>query len=337
MKTILVIRLSSLGDVLLTLPVCLGVLESNPGLTILFLTRKQFTVYFEGIPGLVPLGFEPHHHHSGFHGLFRLWLDLRKHSVERVIDLHGVIRSYILDLLFLLSFKPVSRVRKYRRLRHRILCGDRSVKLPHATERYADTFRRAGLQVKIKTEPCFHFGGSKPRTVCRIGIAPLARHSTKIWNLNYLEQIIAEFTANRGYEVHLFGSAEEREKLEPLAVAGVTNQASVLDPLGEWELIASMDVFISMDSANMHLASLAGIPTISLWGSTDPAFGFFPLHQPCDLSLSANPDEVECRPCSVYGKAPCRRRTEKMLCMDRLYPELVLTKTEEILSAIRNK
>lgn len=72
----------------------------------------------------------------------------------------------------------------------------------------------------------------------------------------------------------------------------------------ELNLMSHLDVMLSMDSANMHLASLVNIPVVSIWGATHPYAGFMGWKQ---LPVNTVQLDLSCRPCSVYGQKPCWR------------------------------
>jgi len=84
---------------------------------------------------------------------------------------------------------------------------------------------------------------------------------------------------------------------------------------------------ISMDSANMHLASLFGVPVVSVWGATHPFAGFMGFGQSPDRAVQI--DDLECRPCSVFGNKPCFRGDHA--CMEWITPERVLEKVGQVL------
>lgn len=73
---------------------------------------------------------------------------------------------------------------------------------------------------------------------------------------------------------------------------------------GELALMSHLDVMVSMDSANMHLASLTGIPVVSVWGATHPYAGFMGWKQKEENAIQAT---LDCRPCSIFGNKPCHR------------------------------
>ena len=106
------------------------------------------------------------------------------------------------------------------------------------------------------------------------------------------------------YRILLFGGGkEEIEQLKALesTFSSVTNVAGVLTFLEELELISNLDVMVSMDSANGHLAAMYNIPVITLWGVTHPYAGFVPFQQPEENQLLADRNKYPLIPTSVYG------------------------------------
>lgn len=69
-------------------------------------------------------------------------------------------------------------------------------------------------------------------------------------------------------------------------------------------LMSNLDVMVSMDSANMHLASLTGTPVVSVWGATHPYAGFLGCNQKEENAVQVS---MPCRPCSIFGNKPCQR------------------------------
>ena len=91
--------------------------------------------------------------------------------------------------------------------------------------------------------------------------------------------------------------------------------------------MSHLDAMVSMDSSNMHLASLTGTPVVSVWGATHPYAGFLGWGQSTDNIVQI---DLECRPCSIYGQKPCRRGD--YACMNGIAPETIVDKIENILS-----
>jgi ADP-heptose:LPS heptosyltransferase len=319
-----------MGDVLLTLPVLAEISENNPGRRIIFVTDRRYLPYFKSV-NIEAHGYDPANRHRGILGIIRLFSDLRRYRIAKVVDLHGVLRSYVLDALFLLNLKPVYPVRKYRKLRKQKLQGKENIEVPHTIHRYHSAIVRSGLNCRIAEHPLKRVPEKGNNGKVRLGFAPLARHTTKNWKWDHTEALMTMFLAQPEWEVFLFGGSSDRNRLESLASERVTVVAGRVSPDEEIEVLNTLHVFISMDSANMHLADLVGLPVVSIWGATDPALGFQAFTQPHSYSLYASQTEVSCRPCSVYGAIPCQRKDFPMLCMEKVGPERVFKVVKEIL------
>jgi ADP-heptose:LPS heptosyltransferase len=85
------------------------------------------------------------------------------------------------------------------------------------------------------------------------------------------------------------------------------------------EVINQLDVMVSMDSANMHLASLTGTPVVSIWGATHPYAGFLGWKQKEENAVQL---DLKCRPCSVFGNKPCHR--SDYACLNDITPEMIV-------------
>ncbi len=339
MDKFLVLRLSSMGDVLLTLPVVKGILESNPNVHLILVTRLPFKAYFSGIERLSVIPFDPQGRHKGFAGIIKLYGEIVRHEqFGKVIDLHGILRTYLLSFLFWLAGHKVYRVKKHRKLRRKIIQGrDSGLQIPHTLNRYLSVFQSAGLTGVISAN-IFAKQNDKPAAApqveqkIRIGIAPLSKHSTKNWGLSNIRELIHLLQDVYAPEIHLFGGKEDFESLNSMAGPRVFNHAGQLSPADEILQIGSLDLFLSMDSANMHLASLTGVPTFSIWGATDPRLGFAPFGQPEDFILHADSAVAYCRPCSVFGEIPCRRKDSPMICMTSIPPIQIFNKLNQFLT-----
>lgn len=95
---------------------------------------------------------------------------------------------------------------------------------------------------------------------------------------------------------------------------------------GELALISHLNVMVSMDSANMHLASLVGVPVVSVWGATHPFAGFMGWGQSMDNAVQL---DLPCRPCSIFGNKPCLRGD--YACLEGLKAEMIMNKINLIL------
>jgi len=186
-KHILVFRFSAMGDVAMTVPVIKAVLSQNPGLTITFVSRPDFEGFFENIPQLTYFAADLNLEYKGFAGLIRLFGALKKNpDFDAVADLHDNLRSKILRRLFRLSGLPYVYIDKGREEKKLLTRFPNKILKPLklTTERYADIFRKLGLQLQLgnqlKRDPrplnedIIKLTGEK--NVTWIGIAPFAKH-----------------------------------------------------------------------------------------------------------------------------------------------------------------
>jgi ADP-heptose:LPS heptosyltransferase len=332
-KKILAMRLSAMGDVSLTVPAIRAVLESNPDIEITLVTRKFFAPFFYGIPRLKLFFPDLNGRHKGFFGLFRLFKDLKKlDNFSAVIDLHRVIRTRILSELFSLTGKPAFAIDKGRKEKKYLLKTKYLRFLRHSSERYLEAFERAGLKGKIGKAPYIRSSEevlkkaeehllkhSSGKDSIKIGLAPFATHKTKIWGTDKFKELITLINREHQADFYLFGGGEkEISELKQLQQFGsnihlVAGNLNLAEEIG---LVKKLDLMISMDSSNMHLAALSGIPTISIWGGTHPVFGFYALGQPAEYHIQIPASSLKCRPCSVYGAKPCIY--PEPLCLERV-------------------
>ena len=339
---LLVIRLSAMGDVALSLPV---IIEAAKGRRIAIVTKPSFAPFFDNIPGLEIIRAETGGRHKGIIGIVKLYRDIKiSYNVSGVVDLHDVIRSRLLSFLFRLSGVKVSRIKKGRVDKRKFIRRKSIGKLPHITERYKMTFEGAGIKTGDISIPAFILTGKENRNAVqfvagitgnsgklKIAIAPFARHKTKSWPAEYIPELIRLFNRDFSARFYLFGGGDDLSLLEKIATVSdnVTIVAGRFDLRKEVAILSLMDIMISMDSSNMHLAALAGIKTVSIWGGTHPATGFAPVGRQQHLKIGVLSEELECRPCTVYGKGKCKRKDVKYKCLKDLSPALVYRRIEK--------
>ena len=162
----------------------------------------------------------------------------------------------------------------------------------------------------------------KPRGEKWIGIAPFAAHKGKIYPLEKMERVIELLLEHEpNCRIFLFGGgAEERELLTQWESRHDRCTCALLGSLyNELVLMSHLDTMVSMDSANMHLASLTGTRVVSVWGATHPFAGFMGWNQsPADAVQTTLP----CRPCSIFGNKPCLHGDYP--CLNSITPEEIV-------------
>jgi ADP-heptose:LPS heptosyltransferase len=137
-----------------------------------------------------------------------------------------------------------------------------------------------------------------------IGIAPFAKHRGKQYPQDLMSEVVSGLAKNQDHKLFLFGAgADETQILESLSSHN-ENAIVVVGKLKlkqELELISKLDVMLSMDSGNAHIAAMFGIPTVTLWGATHPYAGFAPFHQPESNAVVSDRQKFPLLPTSVYG------------------------------------
>lgn len=320
-SNILVIRLSALGDVCMTIPVIYLFAEQNPDVTVHVLTRSKFKQLFFSCPeNVLPISMDEYFA-QGFKGLLKAFRELGKYRFDAVADLHSVLRTYVLDFLFRLTGVKTVCVDKERSKRKQITSGS-SEKVSQTSYflRYANVFSKLGMNVDLSASsrylPVVH--GKRQSNL--IGIAPFARYYTKTYPIEYTRELVRKLT-EFGYSVLMFGGGEKEMALMHDITDGVDNAEVVSDKLSfreQLELMSTLRIMISMDSANMHLASLVETPVISIWGGTTVHCGFLGWKQkPMDAICKG----LSCQPCSISGTAECPHG--HFNCMKQLLPDTV--------------
>lgn len=338
---LLVIRFSAMGDVALTVPVLRGVLEANPELELTLVTNKLFKPFFNDIDRLNVFGVKLSEY-KGLKGLRRLYRELKtSEDWDAVIDLHSVMRSWVLSGLFRLSGKKVYRIDKGREEKAELVSGDRQKfrELKHTTERYLDVFKQFGLQGEVKSGPVitpsqeakdqlsnFFTSNGLKKEGKWLGLAPFSVHRQKTWPFNKVEELIAKLNAEEGTQIFLLGGPDESEALKKLAAGykNCQNMAGLFSLEEEIALMYDLDLMIAMDSFNMHLAALCDTKVISIWGGTHYYAGFGPLNDNVKNIVEVDPAALNCRPCSVFGGKPCHRGD--WACLEQIQVEDVLSK-----------
>lgn len=311
-STHLVIRFSAMGDVLLTLPVLVAAGEQNPEVNFVVLTRPKFAVFFEGYSFIKVLAADVDKEYKGFLGLWRLSRQIRsRYQIDSIFDLHQHLRSQILKL-FLIDKKTFT-LDKGREAKKALTRKEDKIRiqLPHATERYAEVLRKAGLKVDLGQKSQGSLFKKLPESPLKkvnnwIGIAPFAQHEGKIWPFEKVKELILQLPDDG--ELLLFGGGE-KEVLLLSELAQLKNNcilvAGKYTLKQELALISQLDVMVCMDSSNMHMAALSGVSTVSIWGATHTSAGFGPFGKQSHKVLEVSTDLLPCRPCSIFGQKPC--------------------------------
>ncbi len=336
---LLIIRLSAMGDVAMVVPVLKALKTDYPDLRITILTRPFFQPFFRDIEGIGFLAPDFKGRHKGVAGMIRLYRDIAACGVTHVADLHDVIRTKVLRRMLLLTGKQVSVIDKGRADKRAMTRKFRKFLEPlkPTVERYRDTILRLGFRFRKPVPeqkssrpipaPIFDIVGEKHGKW--IGVAPFAQHRGKIYPTQQADELIG-LLAGEYERVFVFGGGPyEREFAECMEMRhpGVVSVIGKIRLGDELDLIANLDLIVSMDSSAMHMASLVGTDCVSVWGATHPYAGFYGFGQDPRNAVQL---DLSCRPCSVYGNKPCLFGDYH--CLTRISPQMIADKVREVLN-----
>lgn len=340
---LLVIRFSALGDVAMTVPVVDSLARAYPQAEITVLSRSFMQPLFAHMPNNVHFYGVDLKQYKGLRGILRLFHELKHNGpYDAVADLHGVLRTQVLSFFFRLTGIRTIHINKERRARKALIRSKQKIRQQLSTsfERYADVFRRLGLSVRPTFRSIYGEGKGnvllfspltgRPDNQTWIGFAPFAAHRGKQLPEATSQALIRKLSARPNTRLFLFGGKSDAPLLEQWAEgqSGITIIAGRLKMEQELALMSYLAVMCSMDSANMHLASLTGTPVVSVWGATHPLAGFLGWQQQTENCVQDN--HLDCRPCSIFGNKPCMRGD--YACLAHISPENILQKIENILT-----
>lgn len=303
MTRILAYRFSAFGDVAMTAVVFREFLELNPDIEIVMVSRKDFGDLFENIPNVIFHGIKIEDY-KGFFGMRKLAGELiKKYHPHYIADLHDVIRAKILNRIFKRRGLKVFKIDKGKLEKDHLtdIWNLDKKPLKPTIERYADVFRKMGFPVSLS-----HQYRIISHNKSGIGIAPFAQHPGKILPLDKSFEV-AKILSEK-HKIYFFGGGKEEKRILEKWEALIPNSESLAGKKSlkeELQKISELEAMISMDSANMHLASLMGTRCVSVWGATHPFAGFLGYGQSEDDILQIK--DLTCRPCSVFGDKECYR------------------------------
>lgn len=342
MSKILIIRFSAIGDVAMTIPVIHSLAVQYPEHQITVLSKGSLRPLFDNLPPNISFyDADLEGKHKGFIGLNRLFAELEELNFDYVSDFHDVLRSKYLCLRFWMKGISVARINKGRKGKKKLVRRYHKVMENQLSSfrRYGDVLKVLGFPVQLNFTSIYGEGKGDFSQVCAvtgeknekkwIGIAPFAKHTGKIYPLSLLEEVVAHFAKDEQVKVFLFGGGKKEEEIFRSWIAKYPHVVSMIGKLNmntELILMSYLDVMLSMDSANMHLASLVNTTVVSVWGATHPYCGFMGWKQ---LPINTVQIELECRPCSVFGDKPCYRKD--YACMNRITPEMIIQRVESVI------
>lgn len=349
MKRLLIIRFSAIGDVAMTIPVIYACAVDNPQLRITVLSREFLKPLFSRMPANVEFrGVDlKKESYRGIKGLNKLFNELKNENFDAVADFHDVLRSKYLRYRFMLSGTRVAHILKGRkgkkqltRERHKIMKQQKT-----SFQRYAEVLERLGIRISSHFTSIFLEGKSDLSRIIEItgekgnskwiGIAPFAAHYGKVYPYELQEKVIKILDKLPDTRIFIFGAGEKQleiaKRWQNMCPRTTVSMIGKLKMDEELILMSHLNVMLSMDSANMHLASLVNTPVVSVWGATHPYAGFMGWNQKTEDAIQI---DLPCRPCSIYGNKPCIKvkPQEYCPCMSSIKPEVIVEHLKKYLN-----
>lgn len=304
---ILVVRFSSIGDVVLTTPVIRCLHEQLPNAEIHFITKKTFQSLLVDNKRVTKI-------YTIEKSINEVIVALKQENYDLVIDLHKNVRTFALKRK--LGVKSYSfRKLNFQKLLLVKLKWNRMPKI-HIVDRYFEAVESLGVKNDLKSCELF-FSTSDYVDVSTVhlkvksflAVAVGAQFETKVMPPNQLAEILKKIT----YPIILLGGPNDVEsgklienELNNQPVVNAVNQFSLLQSAS---ILAQAKVLLTHDTGLMHLATCFDIPIVSIWGNTVPELGMFPYYPNRENLFSIHEVEgLSCRPCSKIGYHSCPKK-----------------------------
>lgn len=278
-KRVLILRFSALGDIVILIYLLKSLkIQSSSKYHFTIATHPKVKPFLKELPEVDFIEVDFKDKFKGIKGLLDLFHVFYGMKFDVILDFHDVIRTKVLKALFRMVSIPVFTFYKGRKEKNEVIQNKLNDKrnIPTTFERYYNLFKTLdnGFEInenqyfeKIElNENCISFLGELDSIW--IGIAPFSKHKSKEYPLEKIKEIVDFYSNNKKVNFLIFGFGEiEKTKIDAMFLDyyQVKNTISKFTFEEECAMISNLDIMISMDSANGHIASLYNIPTITIW------------------------------------------------------------------------
>lgn len=346
MEKVIVFKFREFTDVVMTLPVLYSACLCHKSYEFVLVTKESLVDLFVNPPANLTVTSAGLKEYGGINGPRRLWKELKqKYDPSIVVDLDVDVITRLVTLNARMGGAKTSTVTPPQRNARQLTRETNKVMLPlvSARARYREAFFRAGLPVQERFDGIYGNGGCGDPALFSaisgvrkegevwIGIAPFAKYRGKSYPTELVEEVVAMLGAEvPNAKIFLFGGGAEECRIlaewDKKYAFAVSPAVAKMGLPAELSLLSHIDVMLTMDSANMHLASLVGTKCVTMWGATHPYCGYKGWRQSESLNLSL---PMPCRPCSLYGDKPCHRGDYH--CLTAIKPRVVCDKVKSLL------
>jgi len=321
---VLLVRFSSLGDVVLTSALLKPLTDA--GFEVHLLTHPPFDRPFADDPRLKTITVSRKNFKRELPALLER---LKRENYDAVLDLHANLKSRLISTLLRSKIKATYPKNALRRrlcvfLNRLGMARGMKEKPFSVVKAYAQTLKALGLEVE-NPKPFIKVNDAASRRLKEhLGLwgAPLAvlgvgaRYRKKEYP--YFGEV-AKLLTKRGFKVVLVGDGSDAKKIKP--PEGVLNLCGKLDLLETMRLLKGADLFVGNDSGATHMARAAGVLVFTIFGATHPCLGFAPSKEEGEVITKNLP----CSPCTLHGGGECSKNYE---CL-KIDPALVVERIEK--------
>ena len=339
MEKILIIQTAFIGDAILTLPMLQVLKKMFPGSEIHVLCIPSTEEIFKASSCVNEVKvLDKRDKHKSFLSVYNFAKKISEENFTRLYSPHRSFRTALLVMLsgiretYGFSNSSLSHVYKnmveYKTGHHEVQRNLDLIGYNYTSDGWRILPRldiSKNIQNKIGNFIQNSIAGNK--FIC---VAPGSVWNTKIYPVEYFEEIIKYIVSDTHYNVLLIGGLKDA-----MLCSGIASKFSerVYSAAGEFNIIESIEILkraellITNDSAPTHMAMCADIPAVTLYCSTSPHFGFYPYNKG---SYFLSVDDLICKPCGIHGYVKCPLNT--FVCGYNLKPEFVVKKLEEMLN-----
>lgn len=340
----LIVRISPISNVAMVVPLLESMVRLHPDEEFVVVSRAFLEPLFSPLCNVRFVGVDLRGEHKGLRGIVRLVSELKHMKITKVIDLQRNGYSSLFILMLRIAH-PLSRHYAIRREHMRewwlLWRGYKRAKaLTTVFDLYRRCFQTAGYKTdnKFSVLPALNDDSVAQKLASVygrkqgywIGVAPFAQHRGKVLPPRKMREVIAHFDRRGDTTVFLFGAGEVEYEMLSDWETRFTHVHAVYTALNlreELELMRHLDVMLSMESANMHLASLVGLPVVSVWGASHKSGGSLGWNQTEQNIVEKG---LSCRPCSLLGSGRNKRCPLQYACLD-LDVRTITDKIEQLL------
>lgn len=323
-KKILIIRFSSIGDIVLTSPIIRCLKKQLPNAQIHYLTKENYKNILSSNPYITKI-------HTLKHSIADTAKELKSENFDFVVDLHHNLRSLLVKTKLNIPSQTFNKlnVRKWIYVKTKRKSIMPSI---HIVDRYFEAVSKLGV---INDMAGLDFFDGQISNIDLpfdnyVAIVCGATHTTKQIPPKYIEYLCQNIKQN----IILLGDSNDAKRLQTIAISNLPN---VVNMCGKCSLSQSAlyvkhsSLVITSDTGLMHIAAAYNKNIITIWGNTTPQLGMYP-YMPTGKGKYINIEakDVKCRPCSKIGYKECPKK--HFLCMNKIVWDDVVHAVEKIIS-----